>query len=144
MSWRTTLRVITPLAVVAVAVCAAVVPIGGTDAPTEDAVHTQSYGQAGMRAYVDPETGTIATAPAAGAPAALDPATREALSRDAEGLVEVHHADGSVSIHLQGRFQSATVAHIGEDGRVTICTDDAHHAQDVLDGTVGGQTAEVK
>jgi hypothetical protein len=147
MIWRSTLRAFIPLAALAIAVIAVMAPIGGTDVQTDDpaAGSAQYYGQAGMRAHIDPETGRIAAGPAAAAPVLLDPATRDALRRDAEGLVEEYHADGSVSIHLQGRFQSATIAHIGEDGRVTICTDDEHHAQSVLDGNVAGeQTAEVK
>src|ERR1051325_9939895 len=35
-----------------------------------------------------------------------------------EGLVEVQHADGTVSMDLQGRFQNVTVAKKNDDGSV--------------------------
>ena len=45
-------------------------------------------------------------------------------NKSSEGLVEEHHADGSVSIDLQGRFQNVTVARENEDGTVTTsCVD---------------------
>jgi len=74
------------------------------------------------------------------------PATREALRRDDTGLVPVQHPDGSVSIDLQGRFQSASVAHLGEDGKVIVCTDQADHALEALKGNVSGTSkpAEVQ
>jgi hypothetical protein len=45
-------------------------------------------------------------------------------NKSSEGLVEAYHADGSVSIDLQGRFQNVTVARENEDGTVTTsCVD---------------------
>lgn len=45
-------------------------------------------------------------------------------NKSSEGLVEEYHADGSVSIDLQGRFQNVTVARENEDGTVTTsCVD---------------------
>jgi hypothetical protein len=61
---------------------------------------------------------------AAALPLELDEETRNALRRDETGLVPVTHDDGTVSIHLQGRYQSASVARIGADGTVTVCVDD--------------------
>lgn len=49
---------------------------------------------------------------------------KELLNQSTEGLVQVHHPDGSVSMHLQDRFQNVTVARIDEDGNaVTSCVD---------------------
>lgn len=45
-------------------------------------------------------------------------------NKSSEGLVEEYHADGSVSLDLQGRFQNVTVARENEDGTVTTsCVD---------------------
>ena len=37
--------------------------------------------------------------------------------------METVHPDGSVSVNLQGRFQSAAVARLTEDGTLFICSD---------------------
>jgi hypothetical protein len=41
------------------------------------------------------------------------------FNRSTDGLVEVHHADGSVSMDLDGRFQNVAVARVEEDGTLT-------------------------
>ena len=49
---------------------------------------------------------------------------KEQLNQSTDGLVQVHHPDGSVSMDLQDRFQNVTVARIDEDGNaVTSCVD---------------------
>src|SRR5215216_2682053 len=51
------------------------------------------------------------------------------LNKSAEGLVEEHNADGSVSVDLQGRFQNVTVARANKDGTVTqSCVDNPRAA----------------
>ena len=51
------------------------------------------------------------------------------LNKSSEGLVEEHHADGSVDMDLQGRFQSVTVARVNKDGSVTqSCVDNPRAA----------------
>ena len=46
------------------------------------------------------------------------------VNQSSDGLVEVQHADGSVSVDLQDRFQSVTVARINKDGSVSqSCVD---------------------
>src|SRR5207248_1917001 len=40
------------------------------------------------------------------------------LDRSTDGLVQVRHADGSVSMDLHGRFQDVTVARVNSDGTV--------------------------
>jgi hypothetical protein len=88
-------------------------------------------GTAAMRANLNPETGAL-TVGAGEIELALDADTREALRRDAEGLKETLHENGAVSIHLQGRFQSASIAHLDENGVVSICSDHADHAERAL------------
>jgi len=49
---------------------------------------------------------------------------KQMVNKSTEGLDEVHHADGSVSVDLKGRFQHVTVAKIDEDGNLTqSCVD---------------------
>lgn len=51
------------------------------------------------------------------------------LNQSTEGLVEVQHPDGSVSMDLEGRFQSVTVARVNKDGSVTqSCVDNPRAA----------------
>lgn len=51
------------------------------------------------------------------------------LNQSTEGLVEVHHANGSVSMDLQGRFQNVTVARMKKDGSVAqSCVDNPRAA----------------
>ena len=70
------------------------------------------------------------------------------LSRSTEGLEEVVHADGHVSVVLEGRFMNASVAHIGDDGAVeTTCTENHDHAQHFMAGEItpaADRTPEVK
>ena len=40
------------------------------------------------------------------------------LDNATDGLVQVHHADGSVSMDLQGRFQNVAVMKVNTDGTV--------------------------
>ncbi|MFT7698207.1 MAG: hypothetical protein ACI8S7_000019 [Candidatus Krumholzibacteriia bacterium] len=95
-------------------------------------------GTAAMRAAIDPETGELVTGPDAlrlSNPTDADKAAamENMLSRSTEGLEEVHHPDGRVSVHLQGRFMSASVARINEEGKVeTLCTEDMKAAEDFL------------
>lgn len=98
-------------------------------------------GEAGLRAYINPETGKVEVSSIPQTPAYknLDPATREALRRDSDDLEQVVHPDGSVSVNLEGRFQNTSVAHIGKDGKTYICTDHAKHVQDILDGKTDSQ-----
>jgi len=95
-------------------------------------------GTAAMRVAIDPETGELVTGPDAmrlssQAGGDKSAAMENMLSRSSEGLEEIHHPDGRVSVHLQGRFMSASVARLSEDGKVeTLCTEDMIAAEDFL------------
>lgn len=43
---------------------------------------------------------------------------KELVNQSTEGLVEVRHADGSVSVNLEDRFQNVTVARVNKDGSI--------------------------
>jgi hypothetical protein len=44
---------------------------------------------------------------------------KDVLNQSTEGLAQVQHEDGSVSMDLQGRFQNVTVARVNKDGSIT-------------------------
>lgn len=98
-------------------------------------------GSAALRAAIDPETGDllIGAVPQQlpGDPdKALEADLDRMLSRSDEGLEAVNHPDGRVSVHLKGRFMSASVARINADGGVeTLCTEHAPDAHNFLDAT---------
>lgn len=107
-------------------------------------------GSAAMRVVRDPETGSLVTGPGAtripaGAPAgdkAADGEMARMLSRSTEGLHEVHHPDGRVSVNLQGRFMNASVARIGADGAVEhLCAEDQAEAEAFLAGAASAEPA---
>jgi len=130
---------------------ATVVVLSSSDSTDSNALAVGSTGvssssTAAMRAYLDPETGQLTTGlDPSDAAIELNPDLQNALSQESEGLVAQKHADGSVSIDLQGRFQSASATRIGKDGKVVICTDNVADAQKVLgEQTSNPGTPEVK
>jgi len=54
---------------------------------------------------------------------------KDMVNQSTEGLQQVHHADGSVSMDLKGRFQSVALAKKGDDGNVEqSCVDNPQSA----------------
>jgi len=54
-------------------------------------------------------------------------------NKSTAGLVEVKHADGTVEMDLQGRFQDVVIAKKNDDGSVsTACVDNADAARSFL------------
>lgn len=54
---------------------------------------------------------------------------KQMVNQSTEGLEQVQHADGSVSMDLEGRFQNVTVARVNEDGSVSqSCVDNPQAA----------------
>lgn len=71
-------------------------------------------------------------------------------NKSTEGLVEVRHADGTVTVDLQGRFQNVIMAKRNDDGSVSnACVDNPEAAKSFLKSdatattspTAGGGTA---
>jgi len=107
-------------------------------------------GTAALRAALDPETGSLVTGPDAhrilagttGGDKATDAEMARMLSRSTEGLHEVHHPDGRVSVNLQGRFMNASVARLGADGAVEqLCAEDLAEAEAFLAGAASAEPA---
>ena len=62
-------------------------------------------------------------------------------NKSTDGLVEVEHEDGTVSVDLQGRFQNVVIAKKNDDGSLSAaCVDNAEAASAFLnsDGTNTG------
>jgi hypothetical protein len=54
---------------------------------------------------------------------------KQLVNQSTDGLKSVHHADGSVSMDLEGRFQSVAVAKRDEDGKLVMsCVDNRQSA----------------
>ena len=71
---------------------------------------------------------------------------RQLVNQSSEGLVEVRHANGGVSMDLQGRFQNVMLAKKEADGSVSqSCVNDLESAADFfeIDPALLGITAPV-
>lgn len=104
-------------------------------------------GEAALRATINPETGKVEVSAAhPGTP--LDTYTTQALRRDTEGLKQIFHPNGAVSMHLQGRFQNTSVVRIDENGKLIVCSESADHVHNMTHGhvikPVERQTPEVR
>jgi hypothetical protein len=88
---------------------------------------TQAPGAAGMIAALDPVTGTLVE-PSLQQILELDAQMKASLSQSDQGLEMIVHPDGHASVDLQGRYQSATIAHIGADGKVHTSCVSSHDA----------------
>jgi hypothetical protein len=72
---------------------------------------------AGQDVQVDPQTGQIKPLSPEEAKRIAD-GLKPVLNRSVDGLSQVRHGDGSLSIDLQGRFQNVVVARRNTDGSV--------------------------
>jgi hypothetical protein len=137
---RTTPRFLNLSATLLVVALLTLAPSGHTGRISTDTPSLQSTpapGEASLRATISPETGKVevSTIPSRiQSTLTLDPETAEALRRDTQGLKEVQHANGAVSVNLQGRFQDALVARIDKNGKVVICTESGEDARAILQG----------
>lgn len=105
------------------------------DLPASNDSREMAPGTAAMRVSIDPETGALVPGHVP-VNKTEDAALAEALSQSSEGLVEVHHPDGSVSVDLQGRFQNASVARIDSSGKLqTTCVNHADAAHAFCEGS---------
>lgn len=135
------------LLVVSVATVAVLSSGGSTESETAAVTSNanSTVGAEGMRVYLDPETGEVGAQPDPSAVIELDDAMQNALRYDDEGLKTTHHADGSVSMNLEGRYHSASMVHVDENGKRVICTDSADHAKHVVNNEISTPaTPEVK
>jgi len=84
----------------------------GQALPLRSAQDGQSYSQAQIRPLTQEEAQQMAEG------------LKKLVNQSTEGLQQVRHADGSVSMDLQGRFQSVVLARKADDGKVAqSCVD---------------------
>jgi len=77
---------------------------------------------------LDPQTGQVRSLTQEEAQRMAE-GIKQLVNQSTDGLESIHHADGSVSIDLQGRFQSIAVAKRNEDGKLTqSCVDNPKSA----------------
>jgi hypothetical protein len=82
----------------------------------------------GAQIPLDPQTGQVRPLTQEEAQE-LAAGIKQLVNQSTDGLQSVRHADGSVSIDLQGRFQSIAVAKRDEDGKVIqSCVDNRQAA----------------
>ena len=99
--------------------------------PEETAVEAPA--PAGLRAYIDPETGDLTSTPSAEQVEALSRTVskrlEQSLSRSDEGLEPFALPLGGRGVFLEGRFQSTLVVRVAPDGGFELfCVDDPEHA----------------
>ena len=97
-----------------------------------------------MKVYLDSETGDLQAGPVAAAQNELDIDTQNAVRRDTEGLTLVRHANGAVSMNLEGRYQSVATVRIDENGVATFCDDNGPRVDTVVRGHATVAAPEVK
>jgi hypothetical protein len=83
---------------------------------------------AGLVVVLDRQTGQTRALTAEEAQS-LAQGIKELVNQSTDGLVQVQHADGSVSMDLQGRFQNAMLAKKEDDGTISqACVDNVEDA----------------
>lgn len=88
---------------------------------------------AGQQVAIDRQTGKLRQ-PSPEESRALAEALKESFSRSVAGLDVFHYPDGSVSILVDGRFESASLAKVNSDGSVsTACVDNVTAAETFLE-----------
>jgi hypothetical protein len=83
---------------------------------------------AGLTVVIDRQTGQIRPLTPEEARRLAD-GIKQLVSQSTEGLVQIHRANGSVSMDLQGRFQSVLLAKKEDDGTISqACIDNVESA----------------
>jgi hypothetical protein len=75
-----------------------------------------------------PQTDLPPVVPPTGAEAVGEARLEQMTSRSSEGLVQVVHADGAVSMDLEGRFMSVMLATTNADGTHAVSCETGHEA----------------
>ncbi len=98
-------------------------PATNTACPADD-----RFAQAGLRAFIDPQTGQLRE-PTPEETQALARAAREEFARAVESLEAVVHPDGTISLDLRGLFMQDLVAAKNPDGSLSVrCVPAPEHA----------------
>ena len=94
-----------------------------------------------LRAYLDPVTGQWVTPPPGlRRPLILGARTKAALATSHDGLFQEELPSGGYKVDLQGRFRSALVAHVDEDGNIVLSHEPLPaEARPEVEESTGGQ-----
>jgi hypothetical protein len=93
-----------------------------------------TLGAVGLKVAIDPETGRLRKLTSEES-RGLGLGLQKMLSRSTEGLQPVYRGNGMVSLDLQGRFMSVSVARISDDGHLeTDCVYGLEAAEAFLAG----------
>ncbi len=138
-----TVAAVAAIAVLAIGAFVLPAPDQATAPGTTEVTAGLMPGAAALRATINPETGAIEISSKA-PKTTLDIQTLESLRRDTEGLKEVVHPNGAVSVNLEGRFQSVSVARIDKNGKLIICTEDDDQIEKVINGEVTAESEETQ
>jgi hypothetical protein len=112
-------------------------------ASTEVAADPSVTATAGMKVYIDRETGEITSTPPREQTKALSAPLAIALSRSTEGLVVFDLPNGGKGVYLKGRFQHALTVRVKPNGSLeTVCMNHLHKAEDLFHGEPVGGDAE--
>ena len=135
--------VIALLLVVSAAAIAVLSPDSSTQSSTTAAVQSNHENfTAGMRVYMDPETGEITSGPQP--VAELDPEMANALRHDDTGLAVETHPNGAKSLDLDGRYADVVVVRIDENGKMIFCAGDPETVEKAINDTTTPTGPEVK
>ncbi len=97
-------------------------PLACTPAP-EPAAAEPIAGGAGMLAFIDPQTGKLTSTPSAEQREALRQLLASQIDDSTAGLVAVRHADGRLSMDLQGHFMNFAMVTLAPSGQASFaCT----------------------
>lgn len=89
--------------------------------------------EAGQTIAIDRQTGQIRPLTPQEAQT-LAEGIRQLVNQSTEGLVEVRHSNGGVSMNLQGRFQNVSLARKEADGTISqACVNDLESAADFFE-----------
>ncbi len=100
---------------------------------SDDASRGTAVTVAGLRVFIDPETGRLRPPTDAEAAALSRAMVRAYADRPTENAPAVHHADGSVTMQLGTRHLMHNMARLNADGEVeTFCVQGADAAAEVL------------
>lgn len=110
----------------------------------ESAASVSAPGSSAMRVYLDPETGEVTSTPTADATFEIEAALDNALRHDTEGLAQVSHTGGAVSINLDGRYNDVMVVRVDANGKQEFCTGDVKTLAKGMTDTTTPTGPEVK
>ena len=111
----------------AATVFASAVDEPSTDSAPDTASSASSH-QAGLRVYVDPETGALVSQPVTAEQRAFAQASNSHFTQDDSKATAAVAADGSRMWILNGEFEMALRIAILPDGSVSSFCDDSSHA----------------